>query len=89
MGDALLPARAGSVRRMPELDAADMTEPPDPRSGTKSRVIAAVALVVGALLLLAVIRRRVRRGAADTVFDVVEESAATLAEVLVDELLPG
>jgi hypothetical protein len=74
---------------MAELDTADMTEPPDPRSETRSRLIAAVAVVAGLVLLLALIRRRVRRGTDDSVFDLAEESAAALAEVIVGELLPG
>jgi hypothetical protein len=74
---------------MAAVDASDLTEPPEPRADSKRRGIVAVAGIVAAVLLVAWIRRRLRRGADDTVFDVVEESAATLAEILVDELLPG
>ena len=74
---------------MAAVDAADLTEPPDPRRERRSRLFAAVAVVAGAVLLLALIRRRIRRGTDDSVFDLAEESAAALAEVLVSELLPG
>jgi hypothetical protein len=74
---------------MAAVDAADLTEPPEPPSETRSRLFAAVAVVAGIVLLLALIRRRIRRGNDDSVFDLAEESAAALAEVLVSELLPG
>jgi len=75
--------------RMATVDAADMTEPPDPRSESRSRLFAAVAAVAAIVLLLALIRRRIRRGTDDSMFDLAEESAAALAEVIVSELLPG
>jgi hypothetical protein len=63
----------------------DLEDRPEPKRPLL-KVVVTVAVVV---LAFAWIRRRLRRSASDTVFDVVEESAATLAEVLVDELLPG
>jgi len=75
--------------RMAAVDAADLTEPPEPPADPKRRAIVTVVAIVAVVLLVAWVRRRLRRGADDTVFDVVEESAASLAEILVDELLPG
>jgi hypothetical protein len=74
---------------MAAVDAADLSEPPEPRSDTKRRIITAVAGIAAVVLILALIRRRFRHDADDSVFDLAEESAAALAEVLVGSILPG